>query len=83
MENIYNYSQLEQLLQIAARLPTIGIKYIAQETGLNINTLYKWSCGGSHISARNANIILNWLNDCRPDALQAAKILYERGFQNE
>ena len=83
MENIYNHSQLEQILLIAARLPTMGLKYVSQETGININTLYHWSCGKRHISAANADIILNWLRDCRPDALEAAVILYERGVQND
>ena len=45
MENIFNHSQLEQILLIAARLPTMGINYVAQETGINLNSLYAWSSG--------------------------------------
>ncbi len=83
MENIFNHSQLEQILLIAARLPTMGINYVAQETGINLNSLYAWSSGRQHISAKNADVMVNWLRDCRPDALDAAIILYQRGGQND
>ena len=83
MDNIYNNSQIEKILQIAARLPTMGINYVAAETGINLNTLYRQTSEEGHISAKNADIILNWLRDCRPDALEAAVILYERGVQND
>lgn len=78
MDGIYNNSQIEQILLIAARLPSMGLNYVAQETGININTLYKYSNGTNHFSAKNADIMLNWLKDCRPDALEAAIILYNR-----
>ena len=29
MKNIFNHSQLEQILLIAARLPTMGLKYVS------------------------------------------------------
>jgi len=45
MTDIFNYSQLEKILLIAAKLPGVGVNYVAQETGLNLNTLYAWSCG--------------------------------------
>lgn len=81
MDNIFNNSQLETILLIAIRLPTMGINYVSQETGINLNTLYKWTSGGSHISGKNADIILNWLRNYRPDALEAAIILHKRGVQ--
>ena len=81
MNTIFNNEQLENVLMIAARLPTVGIKYLSEKTGVNLHTLYKWSCGNSHLSAKNADTILNYLICFRPDALEAAIILLERGGQ--
>ena len=83
MKNIYDNSQIEKILQIAARLPTMGINYVAAETGINLNTLYRQTSAEGHISAKNADIILNWLLNCRPEALDAAIILFERGVLND
>ena len=46
---------------IAAKLPTVGVKYLSEQTGVNINSLYRWSAGKGHLSANNADIILNFL----------------------
>ena len=64
---------------IAAKLPTVGVKYLSEQTGVNINSLYRWSAGKGHLSANNADIILNFLICCRPDALEAAISLYKGG----
>ena len=83
MDTIFNNEQLENVLLIAVRLPTVGIKYLSEKTGVNINTLYKWSCGNSHLSNKNADAILNYLICCRPDALEAAISLYKGVDQND
>ena len=41
MVSIYNNNQLEKIILLAAKLPTMGIKYISKETGINLNTLYQ------------------------------------------
>ena len=66
------YKQIEDILLIAVKLPSMSIKYVAQETGLNAKGLYNWSSGQSHLGPQRANIIIQWLNDCRPDVLPAA-----------
>ena len=66
------YKQIEDILLIAVKLPSMSIKYVAQETGLNIKGLYAWSSGGSHLGPQRADIIIQWLNDCRPDVIPAA-----------
>ena len=82
MDNFYNFKKTEGVLLIAVKLPTMGIKYVAQETGININNLYRWTSGAGHISVKNADILLNWLENRRPDALEAALILYQGGNTN-
>lgn len=39
------YKQIEDILLIAVKLPSMSIKYVAQETGLNAKGLYNWSSG--------------------------------------
>ena len=71
------YKQIEDILLIAVKLPSMSIKYVAQETGLNAKGLYNWSSGQSHLGPQRADIIIQWLNDCRPDVLPAAIGTYE------
>lgn len=63
------------------RTPTMSIKYVSQETGIGQSGLYKWVSGYNRISPDNADILLNWLKDVRPDVLQAAIIIYKRGLE--
>ena len=72
------YKQIEDILLIAVKLPSMSIKYLAQETGLNAKGLYNWSSGGSHLGPQRADIIINWLNDCRPDVIPAAIKQYNK-----
>lgn len=72
------YQQIEDILKIAVKLPSMSIKYVAQETGLNAKGLYNWSSGASHIGPQRADIIIQWLNDCRPDVLPAAIKQYNK-----
>ena len=53
------YKQIEDILLIAVKLPSMSIKY-------------NWSSGQSHLGPQRADIIIQWLNDCRPDVLPAA-----------
>ncbi len=72
------YSQIEEILLIAAKMPSVGIKYLSQETGLNANGLYNWSSGRCHLGPRRADVIIKWFNEHRPDVLPAAICKYEQ-----
>lgn len=77
------FKELEQILLYAIKMPTIKIKNVAAETGIGLSGLYKWSQGQNRISPDNADILLNWFKDCRPDILEAAETLYKiRGENN-
>ena len=73
----YTYKEIEQILLAALKMPTITIKSISRETGLNVKSLYNWTCGRTHISPAIADIIIEFLRDCRPDVLEAACSFYE------
>ena len=77
--DILTYRQLENLIKIAVRMPTLSIKQVAKETGLNLNSLYKWNSGQSGINPKRLDTILIWLMDCRPDVLEAAKTIFNNG----
>lgn len=80
---IMTFKDIEQILLIAIKMPTMTIKRVAEGTGLKASGLYKWSSGRSRISPEHADIIISWLNDCRPDILIAAKTIFEnRGKEN-
>lgn len=72
------YQQIEDILKIAVKLPSMSIKYVAQETRLNAKGLYAWSSGARHLGPQRADIIIQWLNDCRPDVLPAAIKQYNK-----
>ena len=72
-----SFRELEQILLYAIKMPTIKIKYVAAETGIGLSGLYKWSRGENRISPDNADILLQWFMDCRPDALIAAETFYK------
>lgn len=71
--NLTSFKELENILLYAIKMPTIKIKNVAAETGIGLSGLYKWSRGENRISPDNADILLKWFNDCRPDALIAAE----------
>ena len=73
------FRELEQILLTAMKTPTMSIKYVSQETGLGQSGLYKWVRGENRISPDKADIILIWLQQCRPDVLEAAIRIYEKG----
>lgn len=74
---LMTFNEIEQILLIAIRMPTMTIKRVAEGTGLKASGLYKWSSGRSRISPEHADIIISWLNDCRPDILIAAKTIFD------
>ena len=65
------FKQIDDILKIAVKMPSMGIKYVSQETNINAKSLYNWSSGASGISPERADIIIEWLNKCRPDVLPA------------
>lgn len=68
----YTYREIEQILLTAIKMPTMSIKTISQETGLNARSLYNFTCGRTHLGPDKADIIIEYLRDCRPDILIAA-----------
>ena len=78
------FKELENILLTAMKTPSMSIKYVSQETGIGKSGLYKWVNGQNHISPENADILLNWLKDVRPDILEAAICIYSKGgYKNE
>ena len=77
--NLITFRELENILLTAMKTPTMSIKYVSQETGIGQSGLYKWVNGYNRISPDNADTLLNWLKDVRPDVLEAAIIVYQRG----
>ena len=68
----YTYREMEQILLTAFKMPTISVKTISQDTGLNARSLYNFTCGRTHLGPETADIIIEYLRDCRPDILIAA-----------
>lgn len=68
----YTYREIEKILLAALKMPTISVKTISRETGLNVRSLYNFTCGCSHLGPDTADIIIEYLRDCRPDILIAA-----------
>lgn len=66
------HKQIEEILRIAIKMPSVSIKYVSQETNINTSVLYNWSCGAKGLGVNKMDTIINWLNDCRPDVLPAA-----------
>lgn len=77
--DLTTFRELENILLLAMKTPTITIKYVAQETGIGASCLYKWTRGENRISPDKADILLNWLKDVRPDILDAAISVYNKG----
>ena len=73
----YTYREIEQILLTAIKMPTMSVKTISRETGLKAKSLYNFTCGRTHISPNTADIIIEYLRDCRPDLLIAAISFYE------
>lgn len=76
------FKDLEQILLLAIKMPTIKIKSVAQQTGIGVSGLYKWCQGQNRISPDNADLLLKWFKDCRPDVLEAAETLFKMGGLN-
>lgn len=82
--DLITFRELENILLIAMKTPTMSIKYVSQETGIGASGLYKWVRGENHITPQKADILLNWLKDVRPDILDAAISVYSKGgYKNE
>ena len=77
------FRDLENILLTAMETPTITIKQVSQETGITASCLYKWCRRENHISPQKADIILNWLKEAKPQVLEAAINIYNKGgYQN-
>lgn len=71
------YRDLEQILLYAIKMPTIKIRQVAEETGLGIKNLYRFT-SDNHIGAKSADILLDWFKEFHPDLLELAIILYRK-----
>ena len=77
------FQDLENILLTAMETPTMTIKQVSNETGITASCLYKWVRRENHISPQKADIILNWLKETKPQVLEAAINIYNKGgYQN-
>jgi len=77
---MYSFTELEKILLIAVKMPTITIKDLAKETGISSTSgLYKWSRGVSHLSPERADMLFKWFQESRPDLLEAAERVFNYG----
>ncbi len=77
------FKDLENILLTAMETPTMSIKEVSKETGIGASCLYKWVRRENHINPQKADIILNWLKEAKPQVLEAAITIYNKGgYQN-
>lgn len=78
MKNYNTFAETESLLQTAIGLPGRSVKEIAEETGINASTLYKWKTTSVHLSPQKADALLLYFMKNEPTRLDAAEIINSR-----
>lgn len=80
---ICSYIQLEAILRTAFDIKGNSIKFVAEMTGINRNTLYKWNCGAMHFSSANIDKLLLYFQEHEPERLDRAEKVYDalRGIE--
>ena len=80
---IRTYTQIEAILRTALDVDGNSIKDIAEMTGINRNTLYKWNCGAMHFSPDNIDKLLMCFQEHEPERLDRAERMYDalRGIE--
>ncbi|NLD59778.1 MAG: transposase [Clostridiales bacterium] len=72
------FAEVERLLLTAIGLPGRSIKEVAQATGIQANTLYKWKTTSVHLSPEKADRLLLYFMENEPKRLSFAKAALER-----
>ena len=77
------YTQVEGILRTAFDIEGNSIKDIAEMTGINRNTLYKWNCGAMRFSPDNIDKLLVYFQEYKPERLDRAGKVYDalRGIE--
>jgi len=70
-------TQLEGILHTAFCLDGNSIKEVAEITGINRNTLYKWNCGAMRFSPDNIDKLLIYFQEYEPARLERAEKIYD------
>jgi transposase-like protein len=80
---IRTYTQLEAILRTAFDIEGNNIKNVAEMTGINRNTLYKWNCGAMHFSPDNIDKLLVYFQEHEPERLDRAERVHDalRGIE--
>lgn len=66
------YTQMEEILRTALDVEGNSIKDVAEKTGINRNTLYKWNCGAMRFSPDNIDKLLLYFQEHEPERLDRA-----------
>ena len=76
-------TQIEGILHTAFCLDGNSIKDVAEMTGINRNTLYKWNCGAMRFSSDNIDKLLMYFHEHEPARLDRAERVYDalRGIE--
>ena len=80
---IRSNTQLEGILHTAFDIEGCSIKDVAEMTGINLNTLYKWNCGAMRFSPDNIDKLLLYFQEYEPARLDRAERMYDalRGIE--
>ena len=70
-----NFSDTERILLTAFELSDNSVKTIAEVTGINPSTLYKWKTTDVHLSAPKANALLLYFIENEPMILIKASLV--------
>ena len=71
------YTQMEEILRTALDVEGNSIKDVAEKTGINRNTLYKWNCGAMRFSPDNIDKLLVYFQEHEPERLDRAERIYD------
>ncbi len=74
---IRTYTQLEDILRTTFDIKGNSIISIAEMTGINRNTLYKWNCGAMRFSPDNIDKLLVYFQEHEPERLDRAEQIYD------
>ena len=77
MRQYPTFVQTESLLLTAIQLPGASIKSIAEVTGIQANTLYKWKTTPVHLSPEKADKLLLYFMEHEPDRLELADAIMQ------
>ena len=74
---IRTYTQLEAILHTAFDLEGNSIKTVAELTGINRNTLYKWNCDAMRFSPENMDRLILYFIEHEPMRLDRAVKIFD------